>query len=112
MATESFAKMSDSLYDSDWHKLPIGLQKYFILMIANTQKPIYYHGFGVTILNLETFCQVIEIRIDYSELFIFCTYILNKNFLTVANKIILFTVSQDRLHLLYDIQNHHIRLEK
>lgn len=57
VATDSFQNMADCIYEMNWHELPIEQQKYFILMIANTQKPLYYHGFNVT-LNLETFCQV------------------------------------------------------
>lgn len=58
LATDSYKEMADSLYEVNWHELPIELQKYFVLMIANTQKPLYYHGFGVATLNLETFCLV------------------------------------------------------
>lgn len=58
MATESFEKMSYCLFEFDWHRLPVHLQKYFILMIGNTQRPLFYHGFGICILNLETFTKV------------------------------------------------------
>lgn len=59
LATESFEQMSDCVYyDFVWHDLPIKLQKYVILMIANMQKPIYYHGFHFAVLNLCTFIQV------------------------------------------------------
>lgn len=62
IATKSFEDMADDLYQANWHDLPIGLQKYFIIMIANSQRPIYYHGFGVVILNLETFTKVSKCR--------------------------------------------------
>ena len=58
MATESFEKMSDCVFDMDWYELPIGLQKYYVLMIEIIQKPHYYHGFRVIYLNLETFTRV------------------------------------------------------
>lgn len=57
-ASRSFEKMSDCLYEMDWHKLPNHLQKYIILIIQNGQKPIYYHGMGIVVLNLETFTKV------------------------------------------------------
>lgn len=41
-----------------WHKLPTELQKYFILMIRNMQKPLYYHGFEVARLDLQMFSKV------------------------------------------------------
>lgn len=58
MATESFINIADSFYESNWRGLPIAIQKYFVVVIANAQIPIYYNGFGVAILNLENFCQV------------------------------------------------------
>lgn len=58
MATDNFEAMSDRLYECKWYELPIGLQKYFVLMIQNTQKPIHYSGFGVLRLTLETFTGV------------------------------------------------------
>lgn len=58
VATESFENMADTLYESKWRELPNGLQKFFILMIACMQQPLYYHGFNVAYLNLQTFCKV------------------------------------------------------
>lgn len=58
LATKSFEKMNDSLFECDWFELPVNLQKYFIIMIQNTQHPIFYHGFGMAVMNLETFLQV------------------------------------------------------
>lgn len=69
LATESFAKMSDCVYNMDWHELPIGLQKYLILMIANMQKPLYFHGFGVINLNLETFTKVRITHFQHHDLY-------------------------------------------
>lgn len=57
-ATESYANMTYYVYEADWPSAPVALQKYFILMIANMQKPLYYHGFGIAVLNLETFAKV------------------------------------------------------
>lgn len=64
LATESFLKMGDSLYESNWTELPFELQKYLIVMIGNMQLPMYYHGFGVAVLNLETFTSVSKIRLE------------------------------------------------
>lgn len=58
LATQSFEDMADAFYESNWQNLPINLQKYMILMIANAQKPLYYHGYGLAVLNLETFTAV------------------------------------------------------
>lgn len=58
MATESYEKLTDSLYEGNWQELKPDLQKYIILMIANAQRPLYYHGFEVAILSLNTFAKV------------------------------------------------------
>lgn len=58
MATESYENMADSLFKCNWYDLPTKLQKYIIIMIGNTQTPIYYHGFGLAVLNLLTFNKV------------------------------------------------------
>lgn len=56
--TENFLKMSDHLFGSNWQQLSPDLQKYFILMIANMNKPLFYHGSGIVVLDLETFRNV------------------------------------------------------
>lgn len=58
LATESYEKMSDCLYECKWYDHPVELQKNFILMILNAREPIYYSGFGIADLNLETFRKV------------------------------------------------------
>lgn len=58
MATESFLDMSCCLFESDWLHLPVKLQRFFILMIADAQLPLHYHGFHIATLNLETFTKV------------------------------------------------------
>lgn len=58
LATESSMQMTDALYESNWRKLPVNLQKYLIITIADMQKPIRYYGFVRVYLNLETFVSV------------------------------------------------------
>lgn len=62
LATESYMMMSDCVFNMEWYEQPIELQRHFILMIRNMQKPLYYHGFEVAKLNLETFVKVIAIQ--------------------------------------------------
>lgn len=59
LANSSFENMTNALYESNWLNLPIKLQKYYIVMIGNAQQSLYYHGFHITILNLNTFAKVI-----------------------------------------------------
>lgn len=59
IASESSMGIANLLFQANWQALPLKLQKYFIIMIANAQIPLYYHGFGVAVLNLETFTKVL-----------------------------------------------------
>lgn len=58
MASESYDKMCDCVYDLNWQKLSPNLQKYLVLMIASMQRPLYYHGFVVVTLDLNLFVRV------------------------------------------------------
>lgn len=58
MASYPFEKMADCFYDCNWIELPIGVQKHIVTMIIMAQKPIFYHGYGLVTMNLETFTTV------------------------------------------------------
>lgn len=59
VATNSFGDISDCIYyELNWQKLSLALRKYIILMLTNMQRPIYYHGFHVVTLDLNTFTRV------------------------------------------------------
>lgn len=58
MATDSFGMMANCLYDYNWYELPVDLQKYFVLMIGNANKSVYYTGSGIAALNMETCTKV------------------------------------------------------
>ena len=58
LATDNFVQMSDCVYDMNWHKLSNELQKNVILMIANMQRPIYYHALYAALLDLNTYVRV------------------------------------------------------
>lgn len=58
MASESYEKLTNCLYESNWIDLSTQLQKSFLILITNTQIPLFYHGFGMVDLNLQTFSKV------------------------------------------------------
>lgn len=58
LATDRFKTISDRVFEMNWQEFPVGLQKYVIVMIGNMQKPLYYHGSGIIILELNTFLNV------------------------------------------------------
>lgn len=79
-ATDCYAAYADYLFESNWSFLPNKTQRNFVLMIAQTQKPLQYHGFGVVYLNLELFCKVSLdnklsfVDFDFSSIFFFFGY--------------------------------------
>lgn len=59
-------------------ELPPKLQKNFALMIGNMQQPLYYDGFGIALLNMETFGKVSNFyksKHSARQFDIFCTNI-------------------------------------
>lgn len=65
-ATNNYAGMADCVFGCNWQRLSLNSQKYMILMIANMQQPLEYHGFGIVVLNLETFQSVWKILCNVS----------------------------------------------
>lgn len=85
--------MADCIYELAWRKLTNGLQKYFIILIANMQRPFYYHGFGIANLDLETFTKVKIIAINKNNI----TYLLRLRYY--------FSALQNGDYVLYDVKN-------
>lgn len=44
--TSQFQSISYLIYDSPWYDFPLNLQKYYPMMLAIAQKPIYLQGIG------------------------------------------------------------------
>lgn len=93
MATESYKKMEECLYECNWHDLSPKHQKYFIIMIQNAQQPIHYSGFGIAVLNLETFTTV---RNKLNWFLFLLTYLMKR---------ISFADDTSSVLVLYDFQN-------
>lgn len=58
LSTECFAKIHTCFFDTNWLLLETKLKKYLILMLANAQQPLIYHGSGIVNLQLATFTSV------------------------------------------------------
>lgn len=58
LVTDRFARVPNHLFNTKWYDLPVEVQKHFILLLANTQQPLFFHGFGIYILDLEKFASV------------------------------------------------------
>lgn len=68
LATDCFAQMSNDLFEANWVELPVSVQKYFVIMIENAQRPLHYHGFRMVYLNLETFAKVSTFLIEANNI--------------------------------------------
>lgn len=58
LATDQFHRFGDISYEFEWYKLPIDLQKYFTLIIADAQRPRVFTGFNIIDSNLMMFTKV------------------------------------------------------
>lgn len=56
--TENCLKFANVLYKTEWYNTSVKMQRYFVLMIANAQKELCYSGFGIVLMNIETFSTV------------------------------------------------------
>lgn len=87
-------KYSETLFEKDWYLMAVDLQKYLILMIRSTHRPLVFNGYGILKLNLETFTQV-----KVFVLFFF-RHELNQFLFMISD-------TQNCNELLYHVQNHY-----
>lgn len=57
-ATNHLLGFCDALFEFDWHTLPIDLQKGWLMMAINMERPHFYNGFQILHLNYEIFGKV------------------------------------------------------
>lgn len=56
--TVNYFKFTDCIYGANWVQLPVRLQKLFIIMIGEAQRPQFYRGSGIINLDLAVFGKV------------------------------------------------------
>lgn len=56
--TSDYSQMTHILFESNWIEQPVELQRFIKMMIANAQRPLFYHGSRIVNLNLETYLKV------------------------------------------------------
>lgn len=68
LTTDQFHRFGDISYEFEWYQLPIDLQKYLTLIIADAQRPQVFTGFNIIDSSLMTFTKVcLEQDIEESE---------------------------------------------
>lgn len=65
--TDNTKMFADVLFDTRWWELPNQFQKYYIIMIALTQKPNYLEGYGIIRLTLEAFSKVTQHSLNFTR---------------------------------------------
>lgn len=63
--TATFAKYPQYFFESKWYALPVNIQKYYIILLGNSHKPLIYHR--LISLNLETFLKVCILFIHFPK---------------------------------------------
>lgn len=58
IASDRVLNVGKKTFDSNWYDFPQDLQKYIVLIISRSQKPIYFTGLGLVHCTLETLGKV------------------------------------------------------
>lgn len=61
-ATERIRSIDSIVYNANWRNYPPELQKYFILIIAQSQSNINFNGFNLLSCSLEAFAKVLIVH--------------------------------------------------
>lgn len=96
LSTEKYEQMSDCSYESKWNELPIELQKFYVIIIGVGQRPLFYHGYGMIYLNLQTFTRVSKCELQSDHL---------NEYIHLLRLIFFFSDDKNRLLMVYDVQN-------
>lgn len=65
-SSNDYSQMTHILFESNWNEQTVELQKFVKIMIANAQRPLFYHGSRIVHLDLVTY-----LKVCYFELFYF-----------------------------------------
>lgn len=90
--------MADSLFQANWLDVSIEQQKYFVIMIKTAQQPLYYHGFGIVVLDLETFTKV------RTKIYLFFRIFWIEDTIKEISTFFSFTVYQSNFFFLYSFE--------
>lgn len=58
LATENVMKIPHCLFTSNWHELSNDSQKFYFMLLANSQRSMFFHGLGIMNSSLESYCKV------------------------------------------------------
>lgn len=63
--TANIGQINQIAYSSEWIKYPAGVRKYTVMMMARSQKNIYFTGLKLVYCTLEEFMKVFIIIITF-----------------------------------------------
>lgn len=58
LTTEQFSRYATIPYESDWLMMPLQLQKFLLIIVAEARRPVEFSGLGLFSLNLMAFGKV------------------------------------------------------
>lgn len=58
MASDRLSSIGWAAYTADWHNYPVAWQKFIVLMILRSQKPVHFKGLNLINCTLEVFGKV------------------------------------------------------
>ena len=57
-ASNDYSQMAHILFESNWNEQSVEVQKFIKMMIANAQRPLFYHGLRIVHLDLQTYLKM------------------------------------------------------
>lgn len=67
MISEEYEEIDQRLFECNWHKFPIEMQRMFVIATVNFQQPVYIRGYGDILCTRETLKKV-SFRCEFGTL--------------------------------------------
>ena len=68
MVTNQFNELNERFSKCNWYLLPIEMQRMFVIVMANTQRPAMIQGYANVVCTRESFKQVRKLISDISSI--------------------------------------------
>lgn len=100
VVTDNFSKLPDIMYETKWYRLPPTIQKHYILIMANMQRPHVFDGFHVVCLDLDRFTKVcvVPIHTQHPNNYSVCDCLIVNFFVSFV------TANEQLLFILHDLE--------
>lgn len=62
--TSQIQAIGDEMYDKNWNSYPLEFQRFVQLIIIRSQRPLYFHGFGIINCDMVRILKVKFLQIN------------------------------------------------